>query len=68
MLLSLPVLAEAQPAAAPKPETVVVHRVGESRVNPKDGLTYVWIPPGTFRMGCSPGDNECSTTRSRPTR
>ncbi len=24
--------------------------------NPKDGLKYVWIPPGTFIMGCSPGD------------
>jgi len=32
---------------------------GEVRVNPKDGLKYVWIPPGTFTMGCSPGDNEC---------
>jgi formylglycine-generating enzyme required for sulfatase activity len=32
---------------------------GEERVNPKDGLTYVWIPPGKFRMGCSEGDNEC---------
>jgi formylglycine-generating enzyme required for sulfatase activity len=26
----------------------------------KDGVTYVWIPPGTFTMGCSPGDTECS--------
>ena len=33
--------------------------LGEARVNPKDGLKYVWIPPGTFMMGCSPGDNEC---------
>jgi formylglycine-generating enzyme required for sulfatase activity len=31
------------------------------RVNPKDGLTYVWIPPGTFRMGCSEGDGECES-------
>ena len=30
------------------------------RENPKDGLKYVWIPPGTFMMGCSPGDIECS--------
>jgi hypothetical protein len=30
-----------------------------SYLNPKDGLTYVWIPPGTFMMGCSPGDTEC---------
>jgi sulfatase modifying factor 1 len=32
---------------------------GEARENPKDGLKYVWIPPGTFIMGCSPGDSEC---------
>jgi len=32
---------------------------GESKVNPADGQPYVRIPPGTFRMGCSPGDNEC---------
>lgn len=30
-----------------------------SRGNPKDGLMYVWIPPGTFMMGCSPGDDKC---------
>ena len=36
----------------------------KTRVNPGDGLTYVWIPPGTFQMGCSPGDDsECDTTR-----
>jgi formylglycine-generating enzyme required for sulfatase activity len=29
------------------------------RENPKDGLKYVWIAPGTFMMGCSPGDNDC---------
>ena len=33
---------------------------GTVRENPKDGLNYVWIPPGTFMMGCSPGDSECS--------
>jgi formylglycine-generating enzyme required for sulfatase activity len=32
--------AEAQPVA------------GTTKVNPNDGLTYVWIPPATFRMGC----------------
>jgi sulfatase modifying factor 1 len=32
---------------------------GAVRQNPKDGLKYVWIPPGTFQMGCSPGDNAC---------
>ena len=29
------------------------------KVNPKDRLTYVWIEPGRFTMGCSPGDGEC---------
>jgi hypothetical protein len=28
-------------------------------VNPKDGQTYLWIPAGTFSMGCSSGDSEC---------
>jgi len=32
----------------------------QTRLNPKDGQRYVWIPPGTFQMGCSPGDSECS--------
>jgi formylglycine-generating enzyme required for sulfatase activity len=32
---------------------------GTVKTNPKDGLKYVWIPPGTFMMGCSPGDSEC---------
>lgn len=38
-------------AADPKP--------GETKVNPKDGLTFVWIPPGNYVSGCSPGDKEC---------
>jgi len=33
---------------------------GSVRENSKDGLKYVWIPPGTFMMGCSPGDDECN--------
>ena len=28
-------------------------------VNAIDGLEYVWIPPGTFMMGCVPGDTAC---------
>jgi formylglycine-generating enzyme required for sulfatase activity len=34
-------------------------RPAKMKVNPKDGLTYVWIPAGAFTMGCSAGDNEC---------
>jgi formylglycine-generating enzyme required for sulfatase activity len=33
---------------------------GAKKVNAKDGLTYVWVPPGKFMMGCSPGDADCS--------
>jgi formylglycine-generating enzyme required for sulfatase activity len=32
---------------------------GTVKTNPKDGQRYVWIPPGRFLMGCSPGDREC---------
>jgi formylglycine-generating enzyme required for sulfatase activity len=42
----------APPPAGPKP--------GAAKVNSKDGLTYVWIPPGNFAMGCSPGDDQCA--------
>ena len=42
--------AQAMLAAATKSRT---------RVSPADGLTYVFIPPGAFTMGCSPGDDEC---------
>ena len=33
---------------------------GTAKVNPKDGQTYVWIPPGAFQMGCSAGDADCN--------
>ena len=29
------------------------------KLNPTDGLAYVWIPPGEFQMGCSEGDGKC---------
>ena len=32
---------------------------GAIKINPKDVLKYVWIPPGRFTMGCSAGDTEC---------
>jgi formylglycine-generating enzyme required for sulfatase activity/tRNA A-37 threonylcarbamoyl transferase component Bud32 len=32
--------------------------------NPKDGLSYVRIAPGTFMMGCSPGDADCADNES----
>jgi serine/threonine-protein kinase len=45
---------ETRAAAAPAAPTE-----GEVRMNPKDGLRYVWLPAATFSMGCSPGDNDC---------
>ena len=42
---------------------------GTPRPNSKDGLTYVWIPRGKFRMGCSesPEDKECDQSDEFPT-
>lgn len=48
----------AVPAAWPKTPGA---RAGQTAVNPADDLTYVWIPSGTFTMGCSPSDTECGS-------
>lgn len=50
------------------PKAVVDRKVDkgpEISVNAKDGLRYVYIPPGTFRMGCSDGDGDC-LAREKP--
>ena len=41
------------------PATRSAPAAGTARENAKDGLKYVWIPPGKFMMGCSPGDQGC---------
>ena len=53
-----PSVSETLPAPVPvrPPQPPVV---GTVKVNPKDGLKYAWIPPGTFAMKCSPEDREC---------
>jgi formylglycine-generating enzyme len=43
---------------------VNVAPVGRIKVNSIDGQKYVWIPPGTFTMGCSPGDTGCEDDES----
>ena len=48
-----------QQARVKAPVTEPGSAPAEAKVNPKDGLKYVWIPPGSFQMGCSPGDAEC---------
>ena len=32
---------------------------GQVKAHPKNKLEYVWIPPGTFSMGCVPDDGDC---------
>ena len=52
--------ARAEAAGPSSAETVPFSsRARLTKVNPKDGLRYVWIPPGTFTMGCSTEDSEC---------
>ncbi len=51
-------IASAAPKLDPAPAP------GSSKINPKDGLTYVWIPPGKFMMGCSKADKECDADES----
>jgi len=55
-----------QPASVQTPQEAVPTVVGTLKVNPKDGLKYVWIPPGTFMMGCSPGDTKCGDDEKPP--
>ena len=40
-------------------------KLGKTKKNPKDQLKYAWIVPGTFQMGCSEGDEEC-TAEEKP--
>jgi formylglycine-generating enzyme required for sulfatase activity len=44
--------------APPPPVVKSGQGVGDAKTE-RDGLKYMWIPPGTFMMGCSPGDSEC---------
>lgn len=48
-------------AATPSPAAAVTPRTPppRTRLNPRDGATYVWIAPGVFTLGCSPGDTSC---------
>lgn len=49
------------PPPAPKAPATNLPLAGRVKENAKDGLDYVWIPPQTFQMGCSPGDRECNS-------
>jgi formylglycine-generating enzyme required for sulfatase activity len=56
-----PVAAYRPPAPSPVPAAIIDRgpAPGTEKANPKDGQKYVWIPAGSFIMGCSPGDNDC---------
>jgi len=51
--LAMARLGVASPPKKHKAEAAPV--AGEVKRNSRDGLKYVWIPPGTFQMGCSAG-------------
>jgi len=43
--------AQLRRAVAPVIPEATTLRIGQTKVNPKDGLPYVWIPPGKFTIG-----------------
>lgn len=45
-----------EPLEETRPVAAVKHVVKRNR---KDRQDYVWVEPGTFLMGCVPGDDEC---------
>jgi len=64
-------VAKAAAASASGAETALHAGRGDAaktgvRINPVDGLNYVFIPLGKFTMGCSVGDSECSSNESPP--
>ena len=48
---------EAKKPAAVTPSVKPVN--AQVKTNPIDGQPYVWVPPGSFQMGCSPEDEDC---------
>ena len=46
--------------ALPEPSTNPPSHQSGAQTNPKDGLAYVWIPPGEFQMGAALGDTEAA--------
>ncbi len=61
-----PDVAPPSPSPALAPLVSLMPEAGAVKTNPDDGQNYVWIPPGEFQMGCSPGDNECYDDEKPP--
>lgn len=54
----------AGPAAVPATTNSVTPRAGEVRRSTVDGLDYVFVPPGSFVMGCTAGDPDCEASET----
>lgn len=48
-----------KPVSPPPPPSIIVQRVDTVSTNSQDREEYVFIPPGTFKMGCVPADSKC---------
>jgi len=48
------------PAPVPATTPNLALSIQRTWLNPQDGQEYIRIPPGTFTMGCSPADDQCS--------
>jgi formylglycine-generating enzyme required for sulfatase activity len=53
-VLLMPLFLAAQPAGSE-------FEPGAVRVESRTSLEYVWVPAGTFQMGCVPDDRDCTT-------
>jgi formylglycine-generating enzyme required for sulfatase activity len=53
------------PGSVPGPVSPTAPVTGTLREG-KDGLKYVWISPGAFTIGCSPGDDQCDGNEKPP--
>ncbi|HTS24328.1 MAG TPA: protein kinase [Bryobacteraceae bacterium] len=53
-------------SGAKAPPGVNVPAAGDVETNAADGLDYVWIPGGSFEMGCSTGDRSCDPEENPP--
>ena len=59
-----PTTAAATPAG--ERSTAAPARGPRTRENAKDGQVYVFVPAGSFVMGCSPGDSSCDADEQPP--
>ncbi|HVT03301.1 MAG TPA: SUMF1/EgtB/PvdO family nonheme iron enzyme [Thermoanaerobaculia bacterium] len=54
-----PVVVAPHRSGPPSLDSSAILKEGNRWTNPKDGFEYVWIPGGTFEIGCVRGDGNC---------